>query len=277
MRVRAALLTVLAGAALVAVPAGPAAAAACPQGPGVTVVVDFASLGGGTSTQCAAGDPASGVAALRGAGFTPTRAAQQPGYFLCRIDGKPANDPCQRTSPADAYWSYWHAKPGGSWTYSSDGPANYNPAPGAVEGWAFGAGKPPSTSPPRGTAAAPSPAPTPTPRGSSRPAPAPSRAVPSAVPSRPAAVPTPTNSEAPVDPARSALSAAPSAAPSAALSSEPTPTSSSTDAAVPAAVDRPLSPAGSSVRGPLLAGGLVALLVAGAAAAVVRRRREERS
>src|SRR3954447_22085795 len=147
MRLRAALLSVLAGTAL-AVPGGPAVAAPCAQGTGVTVVVDFASLGGGTHRECAAGDPSSGLAALRGAGFTPTRAAQEPGYFLCRINGKPANDPCQRTSPANAYWSYWHAKPGGTWAYSSLGPADYAPAPGAVEGWAFGAGKPPSSSPP---------------------------------------------------------------------------------------------------------------------------------
>jgi hypothetical protein len=156
MRLRAALLTVLAGAAL-AVPAAPAAAAACWDSSGVTVVVDFASLGGGTQSGCAAGDPSSGLAALRATGHTTTRAAQQPGYFLCRIDGKPANDPCQRTSPANAYWSYWHAKPGGSWTYSDLGPADYDPKPGTVEGWAFGAGKPPSSPPPR-AAASPRPA-----------------------------------------------------------------------------------------------------------------------
>jgi hypothetical protein len=156
-RLRAALLTVLAGTAL-AVPAAPAVAAACSGSTGVTVVVDFASLGGGTQTRCASGDPSSGLAALRATGHTTTRAAQEPGYFLCRIDGKPANDPCQRTSPADAYWSYWHAKPGGTWTYSDLGPADYDPAPGTVEGWAFGAGKPPSSPPPRPAPAEPSPA-----------------------------------------------------------------------------------------------------------------------
>ncbi|MDX6198735.1 MAG: hypothetical protein QOJ79_1886, partial [Actinomycetota bacterium] len=135
-----------------------AVAAACSRSTGVTVVVDFASLGGGTQTRCASGDPSSGLAALRATGHTTTRAAQEPGYFLCRIDGKPANDPCQRTSPADAYWSYWHAKPGGTWTYSDLGPADYDPAPGTVEGWAFGAGKPPSSPPPRPAPAEPSPA-----------------------------------------------------------------------------------------------------------------------
>src|SRR5207253_9152237 len=121
----------------------------------------------GTDRECAPGDPASGLAALRGAGFTPTRAAQEPGYFLCRINGKPANDPCERTSPANAYWSYWHAKPGGTWTYSSLGPADYDPKPGTVEGWAFGAGKPPSSPPPTATA--------PTPAATAKATPAPAR------------------------------------------------------------------------------------------------------
>lgn len=158
MLARAVVLLVLAGTALV-VPAAPAVAAACAQDKGVTLVVEFNALGGGTQTRCADGNPSSGVNALRAAGFTPTRAAQQAGYFLCRIDGKPANDPCQRTSPADAYWSYWHAKPGGSWTYSDTGPAEYDPAPDSVEGWAFGAGKPPRSAPPRPAAEAGSPPP----------------------------------------------------------------------------------------------------------------------
>lgn len=120
MRMQAAVVAVLSATAL-AVPAAPASAAACADPTGVSVVVDFASLGGGTQRQCAPGDPSSGVAALRGAGFTTTRAAQEPGYFMCRINGKPAQDPCQRTSPADAYWSYWHGKRGGGWTYSTLG------------------------------------------------------------------------------------------------------------------------------------------------------------
>src|SRR5690349_6100326 len=112
MRVRVLLLTALAGAAL-AVPATPAVADACARGSGVTVVVDFASLDGGVKTRCTPGNPATGLAVLRGAGFSTTRVAQEPGYFVCRINGLPADDPCQRTPPPNAYWSYWHAQPGG--------------------------------------------------------------------------------------------------------------------------------------------------------------------
>lgn len=127
---------------------------------GVTVVVDFGSLGGGVRTGCAPGDPASGAAALSGAGFGYTYAARQPG-FVCRINGLPADDPCVTTSPPTAHWSYWHAQPGGSWTYSGAGASGRDPAPGGVEGWAFGAGAPPSVPPP---APAPQPQPQPQPQ-----------------------------------------------------------------------------------------------------------------
>jgi hypothetical protein len=259
MRLRAAAVLVLAGTAL-AVPAAPARAAACASSSGVTVVVDFASLGGGTHRECAAGDPASGLAALRAAGFTPTRAAQEPGYFLCRINGKPTNDPCQRTSPANAYWSYWHAKPGGRWTHSDLGPADYDPAPGTVEGWAFGAGKPPS-SPPR-------------------------MASPSAAPATPSAVgshPTPTTAVArsrPPSPASAATAAAPAKSPT----SGPAPTSPASVLVTPA--PSPLTstaprtdpaPSRGTSTGPLAAAVLLALLITGAAVVGVRRRREDGS
>lgn len=116
--------------------------AACPRGSGVSVVVDF---GATESTRCATGDPTSGLAALKGAGFTVTMVARFPGA-VCRINGipKPAKDACVVMPPATAYWSYWHALRGGTWTYSTSGAGSYDPKPGTVEGWAYGAGKPPS-------------------------------------------------------------------------------------------------------------------------------------
>jgi hypothetical protein len=92
-----------------------ATAAGCTTG-GVTVVVD-AGAAGGTSTRCASGDPASGVAALTAAGHSYPFVPRQPG-FVCTLDRAP--DPCNG-APASAYWSYWHARPGGSWTYSTLG------------------------------------------------------------------------------------------------------------------------------------------------------------
>ncbi|WP_027347189.1 hypothetical protein [Hamadaea tsunoensis] len=136
---------------LVAVEAAPAQAAACSGTTGVTVVVDFAALGGGVVTGCAVGDPATGLAALTGAGFTVAGTQRWGLAFVCRINGKPtaAQDPCVNTPPATAYWSYWHASThGAAWAYSSSGAGSYNPAPGSVEGWAYGAGTAPSITAP---------------------------------------------------------------------------------------------------------------------------------
>lgn len=156
---------------------GPAAAApvapgaACNGSSGVTVVVDFGSLGGGTQVRCAPGDPPNGLAALSAAGFSYGFVEGQPG-LVCVIDRKP--DPCNG-APASAYWAYHHAQPGGSWSYSNEGAGTYDPAPGSVEGWAFGDDRRPSVAPPASsptttspTTTSPSTAPAPPP--SSRPA-----------------------------------------------------------------------------------------------------------
>jgi hypothetical protein len=118
-------------------------AASCSDAGGVTVVVEYgAPLG--TSIRCATGNPATGLDALNRAGHGYTFVPRQPG-FVCTIDAKP--DPCNN-APADAYWSYWHAKPGGSWSYGTTGAGSYRPIAGTIDGWSFGNGKPPSTRPP---------------------------------------------------------------------------------------------------------------------------------
>lgn len=119
-----------------------AMAGACAGDSGVTVVVDFGSLGGGTVTRCAPEPVSSGFEALTRAGFTYAGTARYPG-LLCRIDGKPTpeQDPCQSAPSATYYWAYWTAvSPGGPWTYSDMGAGNRDPAPGSVEGWAFSDG-----------------------------------------------------------------------------------------------------------------------------------------
>jgi len=72
-----------------------------------------------------------------------------------------AADPCVNTPPATASWSYWYAPRGGSWTYSSEGASTRDPAPGTVEGWAFGDGARPGVNPPARPAAPPPPPPPP--------------------------------------------------------------------------------------------------------------------
>lgn len=125
----------------VASPAAEASSGPCPDVNGVTVVVDFGTLGGGVQVGCAPGDPDSGYAALSGAGFSAEGTLRSPG-FLCRIDAKPSAsaDPCVVPSPPWAYWSYWIADRGGSWCYSDTGMFGRNPPRGTVEGWVFVSG-----------------------------------------------------------------------------------------------------------------------------------------
>lgn len=137
----AALLAAVVGA-LPALPARAGAAGAagpCPDANGVTVVVDFHELGGGVVVRCAAGPQATGVAALKTAGFAVTGTARWGEAFICRIDGKPsaAEESCVDTPPVSAYWSYWSASAGGSWSYSQYGAAARTPPPGSFEGWSF--------------------------------------------------------------------------------------------------------------------------------------------
>jgi len=141
-----AMLVVLAAGLIIAVlRVTPAAAAACTSSKkGVTVVVDFTKLDGKIKTACDPADPASGLAALTGAGFSYAFVPRVPG-FICTIDALPK--PCNG-APVSAYWSYWHATPHGKWIYSSLGAGSYHPKAGSVQGWAFGAGKPPGISPP---------------------------------------------------------------------------------------------------------------------------------
>lgn len=154
------LLLVLALAAgAFAAPAASASAGvvdgACPTSKGVTVVVNFGSLGGGTQVSCYTGATSSttGLTALHEAGFNTNGTAHDGEGFVCRIDGKPGNPPeaCNLTPPASAYWSYWQATNGGSWVYSSQGAATKHVHVGGFEGWSFGNGsaKPTSSNPSR--------------------------------------------------------------------------------------------------------------------------------
>lgn len=143
-------LTALLVAGFTVVPAVPAQAAACAGTTGVTVVVDFGPLGGGVQTRCAPGDPATGVEALKQAGFTVAGTQRWGPAFVCRIDNKPGADTesCVDTPPAAAHWGYSYASRGGHWTMSEKGPMARKPPQGSVEGWAFGAGITPSVAPP---------------------------------------------------------------------------------------------------------------------------------
>ncbi len=262
--------------------AGPASAAACSGSTGVTVVVD---TGSSTSTRCAPGDPTSAWKALTAAGFAVTPVQQFPGA-ICRIDGFPSNQACVRMPPADAYWAFFHAARGGSWTYSSSGATGYDPKPGTVVGFRFGSGQKPRSAPPAKTAtSAPKPTPGPTVKATPKPTPRTTAPRPTTAGPRTTVAPkgsTPTSAARPttgrtaaVSPSRSA-SPSPSASSSASATAAPSasPSVSANGSQEPASLAvAPTGSDGSGGPGTLLAGGALVALVAGAGGWAAWRRR----
>jgi hypothetical protein len=183
--VAACVLTAASPAAASSARSAPAVAGApgyCHTAAGVTVVVDMSALGGGVTVRCApgGGQGYSGLDALHGAGFTVTGTQRFGSAFVCRIQGRPSatealaipgnaryHEECVDTPPATAFWSYWSAHNGGSWTYNASGASSHDTIAGGFEGWAFSlghAGSPtaPALRPVRPQAPPPSAPPTPT-------------------------------------------------------------------------------------------------------------------
>ncbi|MEO7588068.1 MAG: immunoglobulin domain-containing protein, partial [Arachnia sp.] len=123
----------------------------CVGDTGVTVVLDYQALGGGTDIRCSTGTPETGVDAVRAAGFTYDGVARWGDAFACRLNGRPSADEvipltgnptytekCVNTPPANGYWSYWHSTDQGQeWEYSNMGGGGYEPSAGEWEGWSF--------------------------------------------------------------------------------------------------------------------------------------------
>jgi len=143
----------------------------------VTVVIDYQGLGGGTQQTCVSNlaSGATALDALRAAGASVQGTAKDGLSFVCRINSRPGTseqltlpngqsyvESCVNTPPASAYWSYWWAGQGTSWTYSTEGSATRTVTFGEYDGWSFalgaGFGKAP---PPRVTPSAWAPAPAP--------------------------------------------------------------------------------------------------------------------
>ena len=109
----------------------------CAPGVGVTVVVDFGSMGG-IAIGCAPGQQSTGLDALAAAGFSVT-----PGLAagtVCTVDSLPSEGYpyCWITG---GFWSYWKKSSWGlGWTMSPAGPAA-GPLPiDSVEGWYWAQG-----------------------------------------------------------------------------------------------------------------------------------------
>lgn len=127
-----------------------AAGGACTSSSGVTVVVNFGTLGGGTVVRCAQ-TSGNGLDALRAAGFTIEGTQQYGNAFVCRLDGKPAasTESCRTTPPIDKSWRYFYASNGGAWKYSQSGVSSRTVEQGGFEGWSFGEGSTPGLTPSR--------------------------------------------------------------------------------------------------------------------------------
>jgi hypothetical protein len=192
-----ALLVTTLGAVVTTAPGAEAASGRCTPGTGVTVVVDYGSLGRSSGIGCATnGGGQAASQSVPAAGFALTYASGQP--FVCRIDGLPdaTQEPCNRTPPADAYWGlFWNDGKGGGWVYSSQGAASLRVPAGGSIGWRWqdgGSRDLPGVAP---NPPAPASSPTKPPKddggkphsASPTPAPTPTSATPSATPSASAA------------------------------------------------------------------------------------------
>ena len=256
--------------------AAPAQAATCDPGSGVSVVVDFKSLGGGAQSLCdAAGGGEVASTLFTRNGFELTYAQRQPGY-VCRVEGAPASDPCVNTSPADAYWGLWWSDgKSGSWSYSSLGVQSLTiPAGGSVAfAWDDVDGQvKPGVAPPKQAASS---SPTPSPSPTVKPTPT-AKPTPTVKPTpAPAPTPTPTASATP------APTPTESGTPTPTASATPTPSPTPTPTASEAVTDDEVAPSSAPADpGDTGAGGLpvwlpvlVILVLFGAAAVVVVRRR----
>ncbi|MEU9891449.1 hypothetical protein [Sphaerisporangium sp. NPDC051011] len=225
----------------------------CPDGNGVTVVVDFQGLGGTPIVRC---DPrrerGTGLDALKGAGFQIDGVRRWGEAFICRIENRPSaveqipvkgnegyREACIDTPPAAGYWSYWHAGNNCAWKYSQWGVKNRDFIPGGFEGWSFSLNATADTNPkPRIAAVRPG-----TEGGpcNARDEPAPTSNDPSAVQPRPGGGDTRQDSPAPDPPATQ--DPAPRANPDSPAAQDPAPRTDPPAAQDPAPRANPDSPA----------------------------------
>jgi hypothetical protein len=266
----------------VSAPRRGAAASACSDTAGVTVIVDFTRFGGAIERGCDPGEAANALDAVRTAGFTTAGTARYGDAFVCRIDSRPSpkSEACTDTPPAQSSWSFYYARSTDkAWTYSTVGVLSYHPASGTLLAFAFGNFAKPGVLP--SGAAVPTTTTTTTPprKPPARPStPVTAQAHPPATTAPSAIAPPPT--------ATAAVGAAPTWTPTTAKhpattrSDAPTTTSGASTTTAPRIVDKtasgPVAGDSSSSGSPwpaLLTVALVAALGAGAFATIRLRRR----
>ncbi len=162
----------------------------CPDGTGVTVVVDFGRLGAASGSRC---DPdGAGEERRRRSWSTPVSfwtASVRTLASSVPSSGRPNPDrSCGRVPPASAYWGLFWSDGSGKWYYADKGIDGIDAPEGGSIGWAWqssrtqrapGEPEPPAPSKPAGGSG-----------GSTKPSPSPSQ--PSSTPS--SSAPTPSGS-----------------------------------------------------------------------------------
>jgi hypothetical protein len=96
------------------------------------------------------GSGTSGLAALQRVANVTTLAFAGNGGAVCAIDGvgNDASPSSCLVGPNSQYWAYFHSSGGAtSWTYSPVGAGSYTVHGGDVEGWRYGTGQKPGSSP----------------------------------------------------------------------------------------------------------------------------------
>lgn len=234
----------------------------CTDDQSVTVVVDFQKLGGKTITKCVSGlgKRATAYQAYVAAGISLEGTGRFGSSVVCRVNGIPRADQdlhfdgevhretCVDMPPTGAYWAIFHAKNGGSWTYSNSGIQDLMARPNTYVGLSFSldninkTNPPPRVKPSHSTAPEPKPTPTAPPKPSdppksSAPEPDPTKSTkpaPTSKPKKPAPTSNPPKQAPSSRPAKSAAprtsapttSAPASTAPSSSASTAPEATTS---------------------------------------------------
>jgi hypothetical protein len=131
----------------------------------VTLVIDYRDLGGGIDIRCVTGLTAgvTGYGVLQAAGVSIAGTVHDGPGFACRINGRPGPtekvgipgnpgylEQCVNTPPTTAFWGYWWANNGGSWTFSQGGAMSHRAVIGGFEGWSFSHNAGAQSNPPPG-------------------------------------------------------------------------------------------------------------------------------
>ncbi|MBM7519421.1 hypothetical protein [Nocardioides nitrophenolicus] len=209
---RTAAATILVAATVALLPQATAHAAGCAGSSGVSVVVDFNELNGGSLSAACVGNGGGKTAAtlFDTAGYKLSPVTGEAGA-ICKVSGYPEDAGCVNMPPATAYWSLWWSDgKSGTWWYADAGAGNLTVPDGGYVAFAWhqGSGRatPPDVTPTPRVAPSPTPGATkstkpkpstkPTPKPTAKPSAAPTSATPT---TSPASSSTPTPSELPSD------------------------------------------------------------------------------